>query len=684
MASRFFLLFFAALGSVLFLSLPTHAQRSSQIFEPSDNELFRPKIQLGAGVISYFGDVGRLDGISRRHHLNTGYSVMLRNPINEAFELNVFALFGNITAEERLPTDLYNFRTYLRMGGASLTYNFNHFLPKDRGISPFVSLGITTFEFNPKSDRLDAEGRSYFHHSDGTVMNLPEGHADISDAVHLTRNFDYETDLRSAENGHAPYSLRSISVPVGAGVDLKINENFSLRLAAEYHFTTTDYLDGIAYNSETGAGRKGNDRFLYSNFGITYNLHHNKKIKPQPADAVPLGVPSSETDEDGDGIADFYDFCPGTPEGVETDARGCPLDTDGDGVPDYLDLEPHTPEGHPVNSDGVALTEEDIAHMHRVYLGEVFAVNYEKSTTSTADVARSNTGSTAKGYTLTVKNLDNLTAAELSRILSIREVKSRIKDGRTEYYMGEYSSTNELVRAAVSLESAGLEYGLTYRNAGRVSELSTSFIEEDAFYEAYKLLYADDKVTFRVQIGAFSKPVSPKLFKEIPNVLVIPGADGLTRYISGSYDNMHDAAAHRVDLLLKGYEGAFVTAYKKGNRISLEEGGATMVKAETGMQERESKPQINKDFVSYAVQLGTFKGRIPAETLSKYMALGNVRPVRSDDGTTRYLFGTMKTMEEAKASAKSLGAEGFTDVFVVGEFNGEVIGAGEAFDIRGE
>lgn len=684
MCSRFFLSCFAALALLMIFSSPAQAQRSAQVFETPENTLFRPKVHLGAGVISYFGDVGRLDGMSRRSHLNTGFNIMLRNPINDAFELNVFALFGSITAEERLPTDLYNFRTYLRMGGASVSYNFDHFLPKDRTISPFVSAGITTFEFNPKGDRRDAEGRMYHHHSDGSVMSLPEGHQDMSQAAALTRNFEYETDLRSAENSNAPYSLRSVSVPVGAGVDLKINSHFSLRLAAEYHITATDYLDGIAFNNETGAGREGNDHFLYSNFGITYNLHRTKKIKPQPAQDMPIGVPSLNQDEDGDGIADFHDMCPGTPEGVRTDAHGCPLDTDGDGVPDYRDLEPNTAQGMAVNTDGAALTDKDIEYMYKVYLGEIFAKNYQKSTTSTADVDRKKSGARSTGYTLTVKNLENLSAAELSQILSIPDVKSRINDGQTEYYMGEFAGTNELVQAAVSLEFAGLEYDLTYRNMTKVSALDPSFVEENAFYEAYKGLYADNNITFRVQIGAFSKAVSPKLFKEIPNVLVVPGADGLTRYISGSYDNIQDAAAHRVNLLLKGYEGAFVTAYKNGKRISLEEAGATVVKAETDLIERESKAQINKDFVGYAVQLGTFKGRIPAETLSKYMALGNVRPVRSDDGTTRYLYGAMKTLEEAKASAKSLGEKGFPDVFAVGEFNGEVIPANEAFDIRGE
>jgi len=42
-------------------------------------------------------------------------------------------------------------------------------------------------------------------------------------------------------------------------------------------------------------------------------------------------------DEDGDGVPDKKDKCPGTPPGVAVDEDGCPLDRDGDGVPDYKD-----------------------------------------------------------------------------------------------------------------------------------------------------------------------------------------------------------------------------------------------------------------------------------------------------------------------------------------------------------
>lgn len=59
-------------------------------------------------------------------------------------------------------------------------------------------------------------------------------------------------------------------------------------------------------------------------------------------------------DEDGDGVNDDEDACPGTPEGTVVDSAGCPvvLDSDGDGVDDDHDLCPATPEGSIITALG--------------------------------------------------------------------------------------------------------------------------------------------------------------------------------------------------------------------------------------------------------------------------------------------------------------------------------------------
>jgi outer membrane protein OmpA-like peptidoglycan-associated protein len=57
-------------------------------------------------------------------------------------------------------------------------------------------------------------------------------------------------------------------------------------------------------------------------------------------------------DEDGDGVLNRLDKCPGTPKGAKVDASGCIRDADGDGVDDNNDLCPNTPKGMPVDRTG--------------------------------------------------------------------------------------------------------------------------------------------------------------------------------------------------------------------------------------------------------------------------------------------------------------------------------------------
>jgi len=55
-------------------------------------------------------------------------------------------------------------------------------------------------------------------------------------------------------------------------------------------------------------------------------------------------------DTDRDGVPDYLDKCPGTPQGVTVDSLGCPLDTDGDSLPDYRDHCPTLPQGFRIDN----------------------------------------------------------------------------------------------------------------------------------------------------------------------------------------------------------------------------------------------------------------------------------------------------------------------------------------------
>lgn len=57
-------------------------------------------------------------------------------------------------------------------------------------------------------------------------------------------------------------------------------------------------------------------------------------------------------DTDGDGVPDYGDGCPGTPQGVSVDKGGCPMDADGDSLPDYHDGCPTLPQGFKIDNMG--------------------------------------------------------------------------------------------------------------------------------------------------------------------------------------------------------------------------------------------------------------------------------------------------------------------------------------------
>jgi OOP family OmpA-OmpF porin len=128
---------------------------------------------------------------------------------------------------------------------------------------------------------------------------------------------------------------------VGAGIDFHLGESAILFVqAGQGYFQTSDArLDGVDNNATTFWDKK--DRYMQFSAGLRANLGKAK-------------------DEDGDGVSDKKDKCPGTPTGVKVDVNGCPVDTDGDGVADYQDKCPDVKglaalQGCPdADGDGVA------------------------------------------------------------------------------------------------------------------------------------------------------------------------------------------------------------------------------------------------------------------------------------------------------------------------------------------
>lgn len=93
-------------------------------------------------------------------------------------------------------------------------------------------------------------------------------------------------------------------------------------------------------------------------FGIGLQYAFGGRIARPSAPTQPGAVLVPLTDEDGDGVADGDDRCPGTAAGRTVGADGCELDSDGDGVPDSRpDTCQDTPTGTRVDARGCKLAQ---------------------------------------------------------------------------------------------------------------------------------------------------------------------------------------------------------------------------------------------------------------------------------------------------------------------------------------
>lgn len=702
---------FAVLAFLFVAVTSVIAQESSAIEEPKapQSVVFKPRLGLGAGMFTFYGDVTNDQKTNNPISSRLGYELRVSQYVTNYLDVNFHVLFGKIGANEKNIDRNLNFESTVRMGGINLSYNFANFLKEEHIIEPYILTGFESFEFLSKTDLRDEFGSTYHYWSDGRIMNMAEDDPEADKAKVLNRDYVYESDIRELnQDGFGKYPERSFAIPIGVGAEMILSPKMHFKIGTTMYLTLSDMIDGVSDKSiGVRKGDSKNDKFLYTSFSLNYNIFGSGEKSDLEDDFNNVDfLAFTKQDTDGDGVLDFADKCPGTPSEAQVDEFGCPLDGDGDGVADYMDDELTTAAGVPVNERGVTLTDDDL---FAIYAQSSDSLNKGKIVEHQSFSEQRKKG---KNYVVQLGQYVGEVPPDIANILlSIPDLKTVTKGDTTMFTVGNFNDLPSAVRRRLQMVENGLpgEFKIIEETGeGTYANVSKSDVEgaeqEVKNQNAAKGTgnfqdianagaipneeKASGKTVYRVQVGAFSRKMSSNIFEGVPNLVVVMGEDGIARYYSGAYDNFKDAAGARVDLIEKGFNGAFVAPFKGGQKISLAEaGGATTAKEPKKPKGSTTKPadpqfSMNKGKVKFKVQLGIYKSQIPTDRLEIFMALGNVEQRKTQEGSTKYIVGNFDSYEEAKKYKEEIIKQGIGDAFVVGQFNDQLIPASEAVELQ--
>lgn len=308
-----------------------------------------PSVFVGAGILSFDGDVGKGLDIGSLTRIRSGFTVGVEQRFG-ALGLSLDALFGKVANSDHGLNKNLNFESPITQGNFNLLFHFdNNFIFKNTSIiAPYFQAGIGFLKFDAHSDLKDKNGVLYNYWADGTIRSTPESNPPLPNTVIIQRDYTYETQLKDPAED---YKRTAIAVPLGVGFKLNATKNLALNLSAIYHLTFTDRIDNVK------SGKS--DRYIFGCVSVEYKFFKKEK------DTGPTGsvdfVSLDNADSDEDGIPDKDDNCLGTSKGVSVDSHGCPIDTDQDGIPDYKDQEVNSAKGAIVDELGRTLTDKAIA-----------------------------------------------------------------------------------------------------------------------------------------------------------------------------------------------------------------------------------------------------------------------------------------------------------------------------------
>lgn len=276
-------------------------------------------VGVNAGVLSPFVVIGGSNDFTNQD-LNLGYGISLKKQLGHAFALQGNIFRGKIsgTNKDAVNGSQFGLRSFETEVGyaADLSGVVNvatvDFLRRENAVNFYVSAGYGLIAYAPK-----------------TVS---------------TSGAEFDWKDRAGDDRDKKY-VKEAYIPVGAGVKFKVSDRVAFNLGYTMSFVDADNLDGI-YAKATSK-----DKFSYGYAGLEFSLGSKSKpdlqwVNPlalmydelkdpslrQEVEALKNRVSNVERsiedlkkDTDGDGVADQFDKCPGTPAGTAVDGSGCPL-----------------------------------------------------------------------------------------------------------------------------------------------------------------------------------------------------------------------------------------------------------------------------------------------------------------------------------------------------------------------
>ncbi len=217
--------------------------------------------------------------------------------------------------------------------------------------------------------------------------------------------------------------------------------------------------------------------------------------------------------------------------------------------------------------------------------------------------------------------------------------------------------------------------GSTYRNNEDVTEnFDTNNSGITDISKIKGLIYC-------VQLGNFSNPKKKSDFLNIPNLLT-ENNKSTYKYMAGPYSKYETAKQASNKLKTSGYEGAFVTAYNYGEKISIQQ-AKDIVSSGNNKKSITGFSDSHKDNIYFSVQIAAYSHKLNNAEMKEFENLSGkytIKVKQIDGGLFLYTIGNYKTYKEAAALKKEIKGLKY-DGFVIAFKNGIKISASEAIEI---